>query len=752
MDIERIRELIAQMTLEEKAGLCSGADFWHTKTVERLGIPPMLVSDGPHGLRKQAEEGDHLGIHDSIKAVCFPAGCALAASFDRELLRAVGEALGNECQAESVGVLLGPAINIKRSPLCGRNFEYYSEDPMLAGELASAFIKGVQSKNVGTSVKHYLANNQETRRMSVSVEADERTLREIYLAAFETPITAAKPWTVMCSYNKVNGEYVAESKKYLTDVLRGEWGYEGFVVSDWGAVNDRVRDLKAGLELEMPFSGGASDREIVDAVKNGTLDEAELDEAAARMLTIIYRFSGNRDASAVFDREADHVLAREAAAETSVLLKNEGILPLQAGQKVAFIGQYATEPRYQGGGSSHINAYRITSAQDAAPAGVIHVRGFEDKEDTLDPALLREALKAAAAAEVAVVFAGLPDAWESEGFDRPHMRMPASQNELIMKIAEVQPNTVVVLHNGAPVEMPWLENVKGLLEVYLAGEAVGGATVDLLYGKANPSGRLPESFPKKLEDNPSYLNFPGEGDSVSYREGVFVGYRYYDKKKMEVLFPFGFGLSYTTFDYSNLRLSASHIKDTESLTVTVDVTNKGSVPGREVVQLYVADKESTVIRPAKELRGFEKVLLQPGETKTVCFRLNKRAFAYYNSEIGDWHVETGDFDIIIAKSAAELVLTGTVHVESTVRLPRLYTADSIFLDIKKDEKALALVKPLLDRSMFGGEARSETEASAITPEMLAAMLDYMPLRSLLSFGGATPDGLEQLLGQMNNPL
>ncbi|NLA86504.1 MAG: glycosyl hydrolase [Clostridiales bacterium] len=745
-----INKIIAQMTLEEKAGLCSGADVWHTKAVKRLGVPSVMMSDGPHGLRKQAEEGDHLGIHDSIKAVCFPAGCALAASFDRELLSAVGEALGNECQAEGVGILLGPAINIKRSPLCGRNFEYFSEDPFLTGELAAAFINGVQSKNVGTSAKHYLANNQETRRMSVSAEADQRTLREIYLAAFETPVKMAKPWSVMCSYNKVNGEYVAESRKYLTDVVRDEWGFDGFVVSDWGAVNDRVRDLIAGLELEMPFSGGARDREIADAVRSGQLDEAVLDSAVERILNIVYRITENRDSAAVFDREADHALAREAAAETAVLLKNNGVLPLREGLKIAFIGQYAAAPRYQGGGSSHINAHKVTSALDAAPAGVIYAKGFDDAADTLDQALLHEALAAAKSADAAVIFAGLPDAWESEGFDRPHMRMPDAQNELIMKIAAVQPNTIVVLHNGAPVEMPWLDNVKGLLEVYLGGEAVGGAVIDILYGKTNPSGRLPESLPKKLEDNPSYLNFPGEGDTVGYREGIFVGYRYYDKTKRDVLFPFGFGLSYTTFKYTNLQLSTSRIKDTDTLVVSMDVTNTGSVFGKETVQLYVADQESTVTRPVKELRGFDKISLSPGETKTVVFRLNKRAFAYYSTEIADWYVESGAFDIIIAKSAAEPVLTKTVHVESTASLPHRYTADSIFLDIRKDEKAWALVEPLLGGTMFGGGERSETEAAAISPEMLTAMLDFMPLRSLLSFGCVTPDDITQLIDRLNS--
>lgn len=570
------------------------------------------------------------------------------------------------------------------------------------------------------------------------------------MPAFEKAVKSASPWTVMCSYNKINGEYAAESKKYLTDVLRDEWGFDGFVMSDWGAVNDRVRDLAAGLELEMPYSGGARDTEIANAVKDGTLDEKILDQAVERILNIVYRFVENRDSSAVFDREADHALAKKAAAETAVLLKNDGVLPLRKGSRVAFIGQYAAAPRYQGGGSSHINSFKMTSAIECAPTGVVYARGFNDAKDEIDQVLLYEALEKAKEADVAVIFAGLPDAWESEGFDRPHMRMPDSQNTLIMKIAAVQPNTVVVLHNGAPVEMPWLDHVKGLLEVYLNGDAVGSATVDLLYGKQNPSGRLPESFPKKLEDNPSYINFPGEADKVIYHEGVFVGYRYYDKKKMDVLFPFGFGLSYTTFAYSNLRFNAARIKDTDELIVSVDVTNTGNVFGKEVVQLYVAPKESAVIRPVKELRGYEKISLEPGETKTAVFRLTKRAFAYYSTEIGDWYAESGEYDIIVAQSVIQPVLTKTVYIESTMTLPRVFTHDSIFLDLKKIPKAWALVQPLLSGTMFGDGERSETETEAITAEMMAAMLDYMPLRSILSFGGTTPEEIGLLVEKLNN--
>lgn len=755
MTREKLQELIGKMTLEEKASLCSGADFWHTESVERLGIPAMMVSDGPHGLRKQDQEADHLGVNDSIKAVCFPAGCGTAASFNRELITGMGEVLGEECQAEGVGVILGPAVNIKRSPLCGRNFEYYSEDPMVASEMAGALIKGVQSKNVGTSIKHFLANNQETRRMSSSSEVDERTLREIYLAAFEGAVSSQKPWTVMCSYNKINGTYAAEHKEALTDILRGEWGFDGFVVSDWGAVNNRVPDLEAGLDLEMPASGGINDKQIVDAVKEGRLEESVLDRAVVRILNIVYRFEETRDKSAVFDRDKDHEYAKKVAEETIVLLKNEdGLLPLSEKEEIAFIGKYARQPRFQGGGSSHINSHKVTGAWDVVKdwGNITFAEGYGDQEDVTDEALIAEAVEKAGKAKAAVIFAGLPDAFESEGFDRSHMGMPNCQNELINRVAAVQPNTIVVLHNGSPVEMPWADQVKGIVEAYLSGQAVGAAVVDILFGKVNPSAKLPETFPYKLEDNPSYLYYLGEGDKVEYREGVFVGYRYYDTKKMDVRFPFGYGLSYTTFAYSNLKLSAAQIKDTDTLTVSVDVTNTGSMAGKEVVQLYVSDVESTVIRPVKELKGFDKVDLQPGETKTVTFTLGKRAFAYWNTQIHDWHVESGEFRILVGKSSRDIQLEETVTVESTVKLPVHFTLDSTFGDLMQDKKAREILEPMMKLDMVGGqEEDSDVAASAISSEMMEAMMKYMPLRGVLSFssGKVSLEQLQGLLDQLN---
>lgn len=755
MTAEKIRELVSKMTLEEKAAMCSGADFWHTEAVERLGIPASMVSDGPHGLRKQDDKADHLGVNESIKAVCFPAGCGTAASFNRELLKEMGEALGNECQAEGVSVILGPAVNIKRSPLCGRNFEYYSEDPCLATEIAGALIHGVQSKNVGTSIKHFLANNQETRRLSSDSRVDERTLHEIYLAAFEGAVTKEKPWTVMCSYNRINGTYAAENHKYLTEVLRDQWKFDGYVMSDWGAVNNRVADLKAGLDLEMPASGGTNDQLIVRAVQSGALEESVVDTAVERILNIVFRYEEHRDKTAVFDRDKDHELARKVAQETIVLLKNEGVLPLEEKKQIAFIGKYVKKPRYQGGGSSHINSHKVTAAWDVIKdmPNISYAQGFVDDKDQTDEALLEEAVQTAAKADVAVIFAGLPDSFESEGYDRTHMRMPDCQNELIAKVAAVQPNTIVVLHNGSPVEMPWADQVKGIVEAYLGGQAVGGAVCDILFGKVNPSGRLPETFPKKLEDNPSYLSYIGEGDMVEYREGIFVGYRYYDKKKMDVLFPFGYGLSYTAFDYSNLRVDKKKFKDTDTVTVTVDVTNTGKMAGKEVVQLYVADKESAVIRPEKELRDFAKVELMPGETKTVSFTLGKRAFAYYNTTIHDWHVETGEFVIQIGRSSRDIVLQETVTVESTVKIPFVYTTDTTLGDVMKNPKAYEIVKSLFEKSLFdtdSAEERGEASSEAISDDMNEAMLIYTPLRGPVSFGGeVSMEDIQKLVDQMN---
>lgn len=752
-----IQALISQMTLEEKAGLCSGLDFWHTKPVKRLGVPAVMVSDGPHGLRKQDLNADHLGMNESIKAVCMPAACATAASFDRELIGEMGRAIGRSCQHEQLSVVLGPAVNIKRSPLCGRNFEYFSEDPYLAGEISAAFIAGVQSQNVGTSIKHFAANSQEHRRMSSSSNMDERTLREIYLPAFEISVKKSQPWTVMCSYNRLNGTYASEHPWLLTEVLRNEWGFEGYVMSDWGAVSNRVAGLAAGLDLEMPASGGINDAKIVEAVRAGRLDEAVLDRAVERILTVNYRYLENAKPETPWDKEADHLLSARIAGECMVLLKNEdSILPLNREDSVAFIGEFAEKPRYQGGGSSHINSFKKTSALEAAQGlKVTYATGFKADADETTDALIAEAVDAARKARVAVVFAGLPDAYESEGYDRSHMRLPECQNKLIEAVAQANPNTVVVLHNGSPVEMPWLPRVKAVLEAYLGGQAVGIATVRVLYGDVNPSGHLAETFPVKLSDNPSYLFYGGEGNEADYREGVFVGYRYYDRKEMEVLFPFGHGLSYTTFAYSNLRLSAQRITDQDTLTATVTVTNTGSRAGKTVVQLYVGDPVSSVFRPVRELKGFEKVELQPGESKEVTFTLGKRAFAYWNTQLHDWYVESGDFTIEIGQSSRHIDVSATVQVDSTARLPRHYTMDSIVMDILADPRAAAAVQPLVNAVMGslnpGDGQGSEAAREAISEDMNLAMIQYMPLRGVLSFGGGVidPAAIQAMLDSLN---
>ena len=750
------------MTLEEKASLCSGLDFWHTKGVERLGIPSEMVSDGPHGLRKQDDKADHLGINDSIQAVCFPAGCATASSFNRELVTKLGETLGEECQAENVSTILGPAMNIKRSPLCGRNFEYYSEDPLVSTEMAGALVHGVQSKHIGTSPKHFMANNQEYHRLTSSSEMDERTMREIYLASFEGMVKKEKPWTIMNAYNKLNGTYLCENKEMLTDVLRKEWGFDGYVMTDWGAMNDRVEALKAGCNLEMPSCEGATDVEIVAAVQDGTLDESVLDKSCEEYLNVIFKYEENRDKNAVFQHEKDHETAREIEEECIVLLKNEdALLPLSADKKVAFIGKYAEEPRYQGGGSSHINSFKTESAMDAVEflatekkENITFAKGFDDVEDKVDEALAAKAVEAAANADVAVIFAGLPDSFESEGYDRKHLGMPNCQNALIEAVAEAQPNTIVVLHNGAPVEMPWLGKVKAVLEAYLGGQAVGGAVVNVLYGNANPSGRLAETFPLRIQDTPCYLNYGGEHDKSVYSEGVFVGYRYYTSKEMEVLFPFGYGLSYTTFSYGNLTVDKKEFKESEKLLVSVDVTNTGACTGKEVVQLYVAPKGGTIIRPVRELKAFEKTELAPGETKTVTFELDSRAYAYWNTEIHDWHVETGAYEIQICRNAQEVLLSEEVQVESETVLPKVYTLNSTMGEIMADPKGKAILEQAMgEMEGMDGESTEEQmqdDSGVINDEMMAAMMEAMPLRQMLSFvPGVTKEALNQLVAALN---
>lgn len=661
-------EIISKMTLQEKADFCSGADFWHLQSLERLGIPRIMVTDGPHGLRKQKDKKDKGELMSSYPAVCFPTAVTTASSWDPELIEKMGEALGEECLEEKVSVLLGPGINIKRSPLCGRNFEYFSEDPYLAGSMGAAFVKGVQSRGVGTSLKHYAANSQETRRMTVDSVVDERTLREIYLAAFEKTVKEAQPWTVMNAYNRLNGEYCAENKWLLNDVLRDEWGFKGLVVTDWGANNDKVAGLKAGQDLEMPTSSGMAAAKVVAAVKSGELDEAVLDKAVDNILTLIFKSAENlKDYKC--DKKEHHELARKIASESMVLLKNnDNILPLDKSKKIALIGEMAKSPRYQGAGSSLINATQIDNSFDEFQKQGISVtfaQGYDKKSDKPDENLIAEAVEAAKNAGCAVIFAGLTETYEAEGFDRKHINMPESHNKLIEAVADACENTVVVLSGGSPVAMPWLGKVKAVLNGYLGGQAGGGAIVDLLYGNINPSGKLAETYPLCLEDNPSYNNFPGSTVTVEYRESIYVGYRYYDTAKKDVLFPFGYGLSYTDFQYSDLKLSADSIKDTDTLTVSFKIKNIGSKAGAEIAQLYVKDIESTIFRPEKELKGFKKVFLNPGEEKEVTLTLDKRAFAFYNVNIHDWQTESGDFRILVGASSRDIKLDASVAVAST---------------------------------------------------------------------------------------
>ncbi|MBQ8972052.1 MAG: glycoside hydrolase family 3 C-terminal domain-containing protein [Clostridia bacterium] len=744
------------MTLEEKASMLNGLDFWHLKGVERLGIPSVMVSDGPHGLRKQAESADHLGLNASVPAPAFPTAAGLACSFDRDLVNEVGQALGDICQEENVSVILGPGANIKRSPLCGRNFEYFSEDPFLTGEIAAAHIQGVQSKNVGTSLKHFAMNNQEHRRMSTSVVCDERTKREIYLAGFERAVKKGKPWTVMCSYNKIGGVYSSENPRLLTDILVKEWGFDGYTMTDWGACCDHIAGIKAGLNLSMPSLGDAADRQVVEAVRSGKLDEAVVDAAVARILNILFRFTENRAKNPEFSLGVQHHLSRKVARESAVLLKNNGILPLASKGSIAFIGAFAEKPRYQGGGSSHINASEITSALQAARsvAEVRYAQGFHTDRDEVDEALKAEAVALAQQSDVTVLFAGLPDSFESEGFDRTHMRLPSCQLDLIDAICAVSGKVVVVLHNGSPIELPFAEKVQAILEMYLGGQAVGGATVDLLFGAVSPCGKLAETFPMRLEDNPSYLYFPGDGDTVEYREGLYVGYRWYDAKNMTVRYPFGYGLSYTTFEYSNLRLSGDTLPVDGELTVTVDVTNTGRVGAKEIVQLYIASAHKGVSRPVQELKGFEKVYVAPGKTETVTFKLCKRAFSYYNVDIADWYAENGAYEVRIGASSRDIRLTALVNVTGSPALPVRVTGDTTLGDIRSIPGAETVIGPLLQQmaQVFGGQGEGEENAMGESGDaMMEAMIGYMPLHALKSFAGETftDDAMRQMIDALN---
>ena len=754
--MKNIQSILSQMTLEEKAALCTGASPWTTTPVERLGVPEMTVTDGPHGVRRVADI--YSMASESLPATCFPTASCLAATWDVQLIHEMGEALAEECIALNVDVILGPGVNMKRSPLGGRNFEYFSEDPYLAGEMAASLINGVQSKGVGTSLKHYAANNQEFQRFSISAEVDERTLREVYLPAFEKAVKQASPWTVMCSYNKVNGTFASEHHTLLTDILKKEWGFEGLVVSDWGAVRDRVAALKGGLDWEMPGPQERRVRVVVEAIRSGELDEAILDEAVRRILRIVFK-AKETPKGGTFDVDAHHELASKIASEGMVLLKNNGLLPLKGQQHIAVIGRAAEHAHFQGGGSSHINPTKVAVPFKelqvrAENAELTYAEGYPT-DNSFRQDLIDQAVNLARSAKVAVLYIALPTFKESEGYDRSDLDLTEQQIALIQAVAKVQPNTIVVLNNGAPIAMSaWIDEVAAVLESWMMGQAGGAAIADVLFGRTNPCGKLAETFPLKLSDTPAHINWPGGAGKVTYGEGLFIGYRYYDAKEMPVLFPFGYGLSYTSFAYSNPRVSSKAFKDVDGLTVTVDVTNTGNLAGKEIVQVYVHDQMSGLVRPNKELKGFAKVELQPGETKSVSIPLDFRAFAYYHPEYRQWITEDGEFDILIAASAADIRHNLRVTLESTLHLPCILDKESTIREWMADPRGKAVFGAFYaqieaqTRKIFGGGDERYGNESAIGMDIMDMMND-MPVVSVLLFQqGALPMPAEDIVNDL----
>jgi beta-glucosidase len=659
------KQIIKKMTLVDKVALCSGANFWRTKLMEKYDIPSIMLCDGPHGLRKQEVDGDIFNINESKQATCFPAACATGSSWDRDLVKEIGRAIAKEALQEEISVLLGPGINIKRNPLCGRNFEYFSEDPYVTGELATAFIQGVEELGVGTSLKHFAANSQENNRYSSNSIIDERTLREIYLYGFEKAVKNGKPSTVMCAYNKLNGTYCSDNNYLLRKILRDDWGYEGVIITDWGAMNNRIKAFEAGTDLEMPGGSSYFDNEIIKAVKCGKLSEKLVDETVERLLALIFRSYYNRNRKYSYNKQEHHLLARKAATNSAILLKNdEKILPLHKSQKIALIGNFAKTIRYQGSGSSHINPTKLTNVYEVFQGEGIdytYYEGYKENGET-DDILLREAMEGAMQCDKVIVFAGLTKQLESEGFDRETLSMPNGHNRLIQEVSKTNSNIVVVLMGGAVITMPWLEEVKAVLHMYLPGQAGGEAIVDLLYGAVNPSGKLSETYPLSYIDVPSAGFYEKGGKQAQYREGIYVGYRYYDRAGINVSFPFGFGLSYTTFEYSDIKIDM----DKEEIKVSILLKNIGEVAGAEVVQLYISDLQKGVHRPEKELKGFSKIYLEAGEYKRITFYLEKRSFAFYDVESKDWQIQKGDYDILIAASSRDIRLRKRITLEGTI--------------------------------------------------------------------------------------
>ncbi|SIO06602.1 glycoside hydrolase family 3 C-terminal domain-containing protein [Agromyces cerinus] len=745
-------DIVAGLTVEEKASLTSGASFWTTQGVERAGIPAIVLTDGPHGVRLQKGSADHLGIGDSVPATCFPPAVALGSTFDPELLERVGTALGEEARAEGVGVLLGPGVNIKRSPLCGRNFEYLSEDPIISGVLGAALVNGLQSQGVGGSLKHFAANNQEHDRMSSSSDVDPRPLREIYLRGFQRVVEDAQPWTVMCSYNRLNGVYTSEDPWLLNTVLRDDWGFEGLVVSDWGAVNDRVVGLPAGLDLEMPSSDGRSAAKLLAAVADGSLDESALDVGARRVVELVQKaVDGARPStgsgSEGYDVDAHHALAREAAGRGAVLLKNDdAILPLDASASVAVIGAFAEKPRYQGAGSSLINPTKLDNALDAITeyAGqdnVAFAAGFTtDGSD--GAALVAPAVELAASKDVVVLFLGLPGSYESEGFDREDLHLPAEQLALLESVVAANPRTVVVLANGGVVELPFADDVPAILEGWLGGQAGGSAIADVLYGAVNPSGRLAETIPVKLADTPAYLNFPGDFGHVRYGEGLFVGYRWYDARDAEVRYPFGHGLSYTSFGYSDLSVAA----DASGLTVRVTVTNTGDRAGREVVQVYTGLAASGVQRAPREIKAFANVALEAGESREVEIAVRDEDLAYWDVRVDRWVVEPGAYSVEVGASSRDIRLSAVVEVEGEqVRIP--LSLESSIAELAADP----IAGPIVMQAM-GSFASGMADTDIFDEGGLDKMMASFPIGKLAGFPGVpvTPEQIQQLIDLSNS--
>ena len=740
---KKIDQLVSKMTLEEKALLTSGRDAWSTQPIERLDIPYIWMADGPHGLRR-APTTDTWGYGNQAPATCFPTASALSASWDMELLEEVGAALGVESNALGVDLLLGPGINIKRSPLAGRNFEYFSEDPLLSGKLGVAYIKGVQGQGVGATVKHYVANNVETQRMWANSNLDDRTLNEIYMTPFEITVKEAQPWSVMACYNRVQGVYGTESLQLLTDKLKNDWGFKGFVVSDWDAVVDRVQGIRAGMHLEMPGKPARiTNKMVVEAVKNNELDEKQLDSIVKDLLRVVFMGQNTEDKFGDQNIEQHHQLARKVAAEAMTLLKNtKKLLPVDTSKykKIAILGEFAVNPRYQGNGSSQVKPTKLDKFIDIVrqeygqDIEITYSAGYSLENDD-DLSLVQAAAEVAADADLALVMAGLPLSYESEGIDRKHIDLPPSHNQLISAVAKVQPNTAIILTNGSAIAMPWVNEVSAILETWLGGQAGAGAIADAVFGKVNPSGKLAETFPVRLEDSPAYLNFPGEDGQVIYGERMFVGYRYYDKLNIEPLFPFGHGLSYTDFSYSNLKLSSTEITDKDQLQVSLTVSNTGKVTGKEVIQLYVADKESTVQRPVKELKAFDKIELQPGESKEVSFTLNKRDFSYYSKVYDRWLAESGEFDILIGSSSRDIRLNGSLNLSNTEKLNYKMTMFSFFSEYWENPQ----LKPLLIEFMPNWIKAMTPEGKPVEEAKIEDFLQQQPLIKFPYFTGGEVD-------------